>query len=354
MQATCSSATSRTDRATAASNLATATNRSRAARTPSVGHVARILGALIVALTLFVPATAEAGRVRYTVAPGDSLLGIAIEYDVSVDQLRRWNRLEGDDIFIGQELIIHTRSAAGERRQISYTVRSGDTGLAIARRHGVSGADLERWNPRVNMDRLRPGQELTMYIQDVSSGSAGDPNSGRLRGGVQLETGTGFRVRDPSRAFGALSTIDAIRVGASRVVARYIDAPDVVVHDLSFERGGRMPPHRSHQNGLDADISYYRIGAVGESPYEAVTPEELDVRLQWYLFRTWIDQGVVEYIFVNHELQEPLYEYARARGATEAQLEEWFQYPSRSRRGVIRHEPGHDDHFHIRFHAVDE
>ena len=326
---------------------------------PSADRVGRRSAALwwslAVALVLLVaPATAEAGRVRYTVAPGDSLLGIALEYDVTVAELRRWNRLDGDAIFVGQELTIHTRSAAGERRQITYRVRSGDSGLAIARRHGVTGRELARWNPRVDIDRLRPGQSLTIYVTEASdSGAAGDPSGGRLRGGLVLESGAGYRVRDASRAYGTLSTINAIRVGVSRVVARYIDAPTVVVHDLSFERGGRMPPHASHQNGLDADISYYQLGAELESSYRAITPDEMDAKLQWYLFRTWIDQGLVEYIFVNYELQQPLYEYAQARGATTEQLETWFQYPSRSRRGIIRHEPGHDDHFHVRFRNVE-
>ena len=326
---------------------------------PSADRVGRRSAALwwslaVALLLLVAPATAEAGRIRYTVAPGDSLLGIALEYDVTVAELRRWNRLDGDAIFVGQELTIHTRSAAGERRQITYRVRSGDSGLAIARRHGVTGRELARWNPRVDIDRLRPGQSLAIYVTEASdSGAAGDPSGGRLRGGLVLESGAGYRVRDASRAYGTLSTINAIRVGVSRVVARYIDAPTVVVQDLSFERGGRMPPHASHQNGLDADISYYQLGAELESSYRAITPDEMDAKLQWYLFRTWIDQGLVDYIFVNYELQQPLYEYAQARGATTEQLETWFQYPSRSRRGIIRHEPGHDDHFHVRFRNVE-
>ena len=333
MQTTCSSAASS----------------ERAGRAPRLGGP-WLAAALAFALLVLAPLSADAGRVRYTVAPGDTLGGIAEEYDVSMRDIRRWNGLDGDAIFVGQELILHTRSGSGERVQSTYTVRSGDTGGAIARRHNVSARDLARWNPRINLDRLRPGQRLTIYIEDLGgAGSRGSPNRGRLRGGVQLESGTGYRVRTPSRAFGTLPTVNAIRTGVSRVVGRYMDAPDIVVHDLSFERGGSMAPHLSHQNGLDADISYYRVGATDECPYDPVAPDELDVELQWYLFRAWIDQGAVEYIFMDHELQAPLYAYAQARGATDAQLAEWFQYPGRGRTGIIRDEPGHDDHFHVRF-----
>lgn len=326
-------------------------------RTRSAMRAAPALIALCFAL--LVSASALAGTVRYEVAPGDTLLGIANDYDVSVSDIRRWNSLSGDFLSVGQVLVIYTRSA-GERTRINYTVRSGDTGLAIARRHGVSSSELERWNRGVDMNRLSIGQELAIYVAATSgsgdSGSRGRPDRGRLSAAVQLEPGTGYRVRDLDRAWGTSHTVAAIRNGVARVSARFVEVPEIDVFDLSYEGGGQMRGHRSHQNGLDADISYYRVGEDdGHSEWRDTTADELDVRLQWYLFRTWIDLGAVEYIFVDYELQQPLYEYARARGATEDQLAEWFQYPRRgSRVGIIRDEPGHDDHFHIRFHSVDE
>ncbi len=294
-------------------------------------------------------------RITYEVAPGDTLGAIAEEYGVSVEDIRRWNRMQSDRINVGQTLIIHTRggsSSGGERVRSTYTVRSGDMGSSIARRHGVSTADLQRWNRNVNLDRLRIGQELVVYIEDSSTGSTGSPQRGRLRGGVQLESGTGYRVRTPSRAFGTPSTVSFIRNGIARVTARFIEVPDLMVHDLSFQRGGSMRPHASHQNGLDADITYYRTGAEDVCTWEAMTPENIDARLNWYLFRTWMELGVVEYIFVNFELQQPLYDYALSRGVPEEELNDLFEYPDRGSRGIIRHEPGHDDHFHIRFRNV--
>ncbi len=310
-----------------------------------------VLACLCLAGLLGLPAVAAAGTVVYEVAPGDTLGAIASEYGVSVSDLRRWNDLSGDRISIGQELRIHTRGSGGDRVRERYTVRSGDTGGGIARRFDASLRDLQRWNPGVDLDRLRIGQDLNVYVTSGGSGAAGSPNRGRLRGGIQLEPGTGYVIRDASRAFGAPLTVGAIRNGYARVAARYIDVPTVIIHDLSFERGGSMEPHASHQNGLDADISYYRTDCDEHCDWREVEPDELDVRTQWYLFRTWIEQGQVEYIFVDWDLQQPLYEYAQARGATDEQLAEWFQYPDRDRQGIIRHEPGHDDHLHVRFVA---
>lgn len=321
------------------------------ARPPiGVRPLTRFAAAAVLALAvLALPSTAQAGRVRYTVAPGDTLLGIALEYDVSVDDIRRWNDLDGSTIFEGQRLTIHTRSGSGERVREEYSVRSGDTGLAIARRLDVSWSELERWNPRTNFDRLRVGQTLHYYVDGGGrSTSRGAPNRGRLRSGARLESGHGFRVANRERAWGNELTVNAIANGISRVQARYIDAPAVVVQDLSYERGGPMSPHRSHQNGRDVDISYYRVGCDSECEWQVVTPGEMDVARQWYLFRWWIQQGLVEYVFVDRELQAPLYEYARERGASAEELDEWFEYPDGGS-AIIRHEPGHDDHFHARF-----
>ncbi|MCX5745771.1 MAG: murein endopeptidase, partial [Proteobacteria bacterium] len=59
------------------------------------------------------------------------------------------------------------------------------------------------------------------------------------------------------------------------------------------------------------------------------------------------------YIFVQLRLQQPLYEYAKKTGTSKAVLDHLFQFPRgrRNKRGIIRHERGHDDHFHVRFTA---
>ncbi len=309
----------------------------------------------------------EVGRIEYTVAPGDTLSRIAANYEVSIAQIRRWNpRLNPDRLSVGQELILEIEGESVERSRDEYVVESGDTALGIALAHDVTLDQLRRWNPRFNPDRIRVGQRITIYTERRrSSGSSssgapsqsgqsqavGAPNRGRLRNADQLETGPGYRVRNPVNSYATTETITRIREGMARVKAHRVNAPDLVVGDLSTRRGGRFPPHRSHQNGMDADIAFYQRDAGRVCRLVAATPETLDVELNWYLFRTWIEESAVQFIFVNYELQEPLYEYAQARGASDEQLEEWFQYPRgrNSSRGIIRHEPGHDDHFHVRF-----
>lgn len=51
------------------------------------------------------PASAV-GTVTHTVQPKESLYGISKKYDVTVDDLKKWNNLTSDNLHIGQQLII--------------------------------------------------------------------------------------------------------------------------------------------------------------------------------------------------------------------------------------------------------
>ena len=313
---------------------------------------------------------AAVARIRYTVAPGDTLARIAANYDISIRDIRRWNNLRSDSISVGQVLVLEVRGRAGDRTRTTHRVESGQTGMSIARRYGVTLDQLRRWNPSINMDRLRIGQTLHVYVEGRrgagdggAAGSAdvagdgrapravGQPHAGRLVNGQLLPDGAGYRVRNRAHSWGMPVTIEALRSGFARTRTHFVDAPDVLIGDLSRQAGGRFQPHSSHQNGLDADVAYYQVGETELCRMETISPEQLDVERQWYLFHGWLREGIVEYIFVEYPLQEPLYAWAAARGATEAELATWFQFPRgrSASAGIIRHHAGHANHFHVRF-----
>src|SRR5690606_20902798 len=115
--------------------------------------------------------------------------------------------------------------------------------------------------------------------------------------------------------------------------------------------GGPIIHHRSHQSGRDVDMSYFFRRCGGVCRMGNINAQLLDVAPQWTLFKAWLERGVVEAIFMDYDLQAPLYEYARAQGATRSQLHRWFQYPRGPHYplGKIRHFPKHRDHAHVRF-----
>lgn len=291
----------------------------------------------------------EPEGIEVRVASGDTLGHIAERFDVSVDDLVRWNPgLRPDRIRAGQTLIILN----GQRRVV-HVVQRGEFLSHIATRYEVAVDDLLRWNARLSRDRVSIGREIVVFtrVPESRSRSVGHPDAGRLEDARQLLRHPGLLVRAPDRAWGTDETVRWIAEAFDLVRRTDPQAPRVEVHDISQRRGGPMQGHHSHESGRDADFSYYQNGCRGVCPFRRIGPAQLDVARQWALFSHWLESGRVEAIFVDHALQQVLYEHARASGVSRNDLSRWFQYPrpAEDRYGVIRHEPQHADHFHVRF-----
>jgi membrane-bound lytic murein transglycosylase D len=108
---------------------------------------------------------------RHEVIKGESLYVIGRRYGVSVAAIKRSNQLTDSRLQIGQELMIPlSELAAGTtlasnslaQQRLSYRVQKGDSLYKIARRFQVTIDDLKRWN-RVGR-YIRPGERLTVYI----------------------------------------------------------------------------------------------------------------------------------------------------------------------------------------------
>ena len=128
----------------------------------------------------------------------------------------------------------------------------------------------------------------------------------------------------------------------------------VVIGDISREKGGYFPPHRSHQNGLDVDLSYIHKKVRRLKNFRRATAKNLDVVKTWYMIDTFLDTNAIEYMFIDYRIQKLLYEQATKKGYSKRQLNEVFQYPrGRGRtKGIIRHSPSHKNHIHIRFKSA--
>jgi len=295
-----------------------------------------------------------------TVQQGDTLASLALEHGVSVEQLEGWNEIERGEIEPGMRLVVKSAELVEEEQDeddgpepVVHRISSGDTLRGIARKYGVSPAKVKRWNNHLDPRALQIGQHVRLYVpgSDGESVSYGAASSGRLFNGVALKSTEGLDVRSVSHAYGTERVVRLLRNAAADVQTRWPHSPPLVVGHLSYRKGGPMSPHKSHQSGRDADISYYYRGNVRIENFFEMTEQTFDARKNWHLFKSLVDSGQVEFIFVSYYLQEPLYEYAKSIGYTDEQLEEILQYP-RSKyesAGIIRHAPGHDDHFHIRF-----
>ncbi len=168
---------------------------------------------------------------------------------------------------------------------------------------------------------------------------------------VQLLSGDGIEVKHPDHAFGTEKTVVLFREAVRHLREREPAAPPVVVGDLSRHGGGWLRPHRSHRDGRDIDVGYFWKVPRQPRHFAKKKPKQLDVALQWAFFQTLMATGQVEYLFVSYPLQQVLHAYVKKLGASKRDLDALFQWPRprREKTGLIRFEPGHHDHFHVRF-----
>lgn len=109
----------------------------------------------------------------YTVKSGDTLWEIASSHGISVANLKNWNSLSSDIIYVGQKLKVANSSSSNTQNTSNsnsanhnsstqqYAVKAGDSLWAIANQHGISVSDLKKWN-NLSTDTIYIGQNLKL------------------------------------------------------------------------------------------------------------------------------------------------------------------------------------------------
>lgn len=119
------------------------------------------------------PTSAVQDTITHTVESGQTLFRISRIYEVSVDDIMRWNQLETTTLEVGQELQIRgvEREAGSETpaeaadpengrgASLYYEVKSGDTLYRIASLHNMSVDELMELND-LEDEQLEVGQRL--------------------------------------------------------------------------------------------------------------------------------------------------------------------------------------------------
>jgi membrane-bound lytic murein transglycosylase D len=108
-----------------------------------------------------IPETRRNGWRYHRMASGDTLASVAHEYHVNATDLAAANQLrEGDDVKGVEALVIpQSPSAATSAHTVLYTAHKGDTLVTIADRFGVSLDQLRRWNKMTGI-KVEAGRRL--------------------------------------------------------------------------------------------------------------------------------------------------------------------------------------------------
>ncbi|MCJ0535646.1 LysM peptidoglycan-binding domain-containing protein [Enterococcus cecorum] len=135
--------------------------------------------------------TGNLGGSTYTVSVGDTLWAISRKFGVTITQLKSWNNLSSDMIYVGQKLSIQTGtgntavtpspstpanpttpSTSIQDNAQTYTVVAGDSVWKIAHQFGISMDTLRSLN-NIQNNFIYPGQVLKIRI--ISSNNVTTP-----------------------------------------------------------------------------------------------------------------------------------------------------------------------------------
>lgn len=190
----------------------------------------------------------------------------------------------------------------------------------------------------------------------ISTGSAqpkpGMPDGGLLNGSLLPASGPGFRRDGPATdCWGAGHMVSLLENSAANLNTVIWPGMNIYVSEIAHQFGGKFEPHKSHQNGLDADVLY-----IGRSDWQSMLDANGNVtsrfipEMNWAYWRSLFDQkmevagkevSAVTMILVDPHIKSFLCAWTTQNGVLNDP-----QNLEMMRR--IRPTEGHDDHFHIR------
>lgn len=98
-----------------------------------------------------------------TVQKGDTLYSLAKKYNISVEELKKINHLTSHTLSVGQKLVLSTESNTTVSSTRTHVVQAGETLYRIGVNFDVSVDDLLKWN-KLTSASLTVGQ--TLYVID--------------------------------------------------------------------------------------------------------------------------------------------------------------------------------------------
>lgn len=124
----------------------------------------------------------ESRKVSYVVKKGDTLYSVANRAGVSIEELKKWNRISGNSIKVGEKLTIYVsphkasefqakakpldRKASNKKSEIIHKVQKGESLWSIAEKYNVSVNKLREWNKLASGELIHPGDTLKIKLSD--------------------------------------------------------------------------------------------------------------------------------------------------------------------------------------------
>lgn len=143
------------------------------AKTLAIGQKLLIPTKLKAAVSKPTTATATTSTKTHTVVAGEGLFSISKKYDVSVDNIVTWNNLTSSAINVGQTLVVSAPIANKPATQLpsaakgtTHTVVAGEGLYGISKEYDVTVDEIKKWN-NMTSNAISVGQVLVVKKGDA-------------------------------------------------------------------------------------------------------------------------------------------------------------------------------------------
>ncbi len=215
---------------------------------------------LLLAMLLVLPAQVFAAK-THKVKKNETLSSVAKKYHVSINALKEANNRLSASVKPGDVLVIPARSASSSTKaavstEATYKVRKGDTIQRVAKKTGVSVAQLKRLNG-LGKGRLKPGQLLA--LREAEEERVETPQVARAVAKSALRYADLLNDREYEQNLSELLEQDGVSLG----VARSEDGPVDNVKMLKVKAfgflGTRYRFGGTSRNGLDCSAFVQKV-----------------------------------------------------------------------------------------------
>ncbi len=133
----------------------------------------------------------------YRVRSGDTVSHIAEKFNIKTADLKRANGLRSNNIRVGQKLSVPKTTSnlvtKSTKKSQTYTVRKGDTLIAIARKFNVNVRTLKQYN-NLNSSRLNIGDKIKVPDSSLTVTKSGDVQYKVVKGDSLLKIANNFNI----------------------------------------------------------------------------------------------------------------------------------------------------------------
>ncbi|WP_409477437.1 penicillin-insensitive murein endopeptidase [Pseudobdellovibrio sp. HCB154] len=206
-----------------------------------------------------------------------------------------------------------------------------------------------------------PVQKDTKGRLRLSNQAVGSPDNGRLRNASFLKTHIEtYKLIDkvvianssPKNYYGTQEMMEILEAIGEK--ANTLQRNKIFISRISAKAGGRLPPSKSHQNGMDVDIGYFTVQGKVQFPIVAsggsLRKSDFSVAKTLEVFKFLMTQQVspVDRLFVDQSIINNLCREAKNsgkfKGSEKAAYAKLFEN--------MQHVDGHGNHFHLRLRCT--